>query len=107
MIRFHLDEHIHPGIVVGLRTHGVDVTTTQDAGLLSASDEDQLAFMAHGRVMVTNDRDFLRLVSKGREHPGMAYCHREKYTVGEHLHLLLLLHDCYGAAEMAGRVEYL
>ena len=37
-IRFHLDEHIHPGIAIGLRAHGIDVTTTMDAGLSGAED---------------------------------------------------------------------
>ncbi len=107
-IRFHLDEHIHPGIAIGLRARGVDVTTTQHSGLVSASDDDQLAFcVSHGRVMVTNDRDFLRFAASGRDHPGIAYCHQEKYSVGEFLHMLLLLHDCFDASEMVGRVEYL
>ena len=35
-IRFHLDEHCDPAIAAGLRLHGVDVTTTADAGLISA-----------------------------------------------------------------------
>ena len=86
-IRFHLDEHIHPGTAIGLRARGVDVTTTIDAALLSAPDEEQFAFcIQQSRVMVTNDHDFLRLASSHLGHPGIAYCHREKYGVGEHLH---------------------
>jgi len=61
-IRFHLDENRHHAIAEGLRRRGVDVTTTADAGLLSTSDEVQAAHcLAVGRVIVTQDRDFLRL----------------------------------------------
>lgn len=35
-IRFHLDEHVDPAIADGLRRHGIDVTTTLDAGLVRA-----------------------------------------------------------------------
>lgn len=43
-IRFHLDEHIDPDIAAALRRHGVDVTTTVDAGLRTAGDDAQLEF---------------------------------------------------------------
>ena len=61
-IRFHLDENCDPKIAVGLRKYGIDVTTTVDAGLLHALDEDQIAY-AHpeDRVIFTQDADFLRL----------------------------------------------
>jgi hypothetical protein len=37
-IRFHLDEHIHPGIAIGLRARGLDVTTTQGGVRFSRCD---------------------------------------------------------------------
>jgi hypothetical protein len=42
-IRFHLDERVDVAIARALRRHGVDVTTTVEAGLRTASDEEQLA----------------------------------------------------------------
>jgi arylsulfatase A-like enzyme len=52
----------YPPIAAGLRGHGIDVTTTADAQLLSADDEDHVAFaLREGRVIFTNDADFLRL----------------------------------------------
>src|SRR5215210_5022964 len=61
-IRFHLDENCDPAIARGLRVHGVDVTTTPEAGLLSAEDEEHIAYgVATGRVAFTQDEDFLRL----------------------------------------------
>ena len=44
LIRWYMDEHIPPAITQGLRRRGVDVETTQEAGMLHASDELQLAY---------------------------------------------------------------
>ncbi len=61
-IRFHLDENCPQMIADGLRRRGIDVTTTPDVDLISASDEDQTAFaLAQGRVIFTLDKDFLRI----------------------------------------------
>jgi hypothetical protein len=38
-IRYHLDEHIARAVAVGLRSRGIDLTTTVDAGLTAADDE--------------------------------------------------------------------
>ena len=40
-IKFYLDEHVNPAVADGLRRRGVDVLTTQEAGMLGASDEVQ------------------------------------------------------------------
>jgi hypothetical protein len=42
-IRFHLDENCDRAVAEGLRRRGVDVTVTPEVGLLSATDEAQLA----------------------------------------------------------------
>jgi len=107
-IRFHLDEHIHPGIAVGLRAHNIEVTTTADAGLLAATDEKHLFFAySEQRVLVTHDCDFLRHHWAKVEHSGIAYCHRDKYSVGDLMQMLLLLHACESSENMMGKVEYL
>ncbi|MGP0068073.1 MAG: DUF5615 family PIN-like protein, partial [Isosphaeraceae bacterium] len=65
-IRFHLDEHCAHAIATGLRRHGIDVTTATDAGLLGASDDDHAAYaLAEGRVIFTEDDDFLALNARG------------------------------------------
>ena len=115
-IRFHLDEHVHPGIAIGLRAYGVDVTTTLDAGLAGQGDPDQLAFaVRESRVLVTHDSDFLcsqlthdsDFLQGASEHGGIAYCHQQKYSVGQLLHMLYLVYQSYTKEEMNGRVEYL
>ena len=39
-IRYHLDEHMDNAVAVGLRRRGIDVTTTVEAGLMRASDQE-------------------------------------------------------------------
>jgi hypothetical protein len=107
-IRFHLDENCDPRIAAGLALHGVDVTTTPEAGLLQASDEAQLAFaVAQGRVIVTQDTDFLRLAAIGRETSGIAFSPGQGRSIGQVIHVLLLIWEVYEPEEMRNRIEFL
>lgn len=107
-MRFHLDEHIANAIADGLRRRGIDVTTTADARLLSAPDERHIAFAkAGGRVIVTNDIDFLRYAAVESEHFGIVYCPQGERTIGEVVRHLTLMHDVLTDDEMRGRIEYL
>src|SRR5579871_1888053 len=99
-IRFHLDEHVAHAIADGLRRRGADVTTTADAGLLGASDPQQLAYaLAMGRVIFTQDRDFLAL-ARGVAHAGIAYCDQNTRTLGRIVRALELLWEVYEPDEM-------
>jgi hypothetical protein len=107
-VRFHLDEHVPRAIAAALRARGIDVTTTSDAGLGGADDDEHVAFgLANGRVVFTHDDDFLALQSRSVEHAGIAYCHQDARTIGEIVAGLVLIHACMTAEEMRGRVEFL
>jgi predicted nuclease of predicted toxin-antitoxin system len=107
-IRFHLDENCDPRIAVGLRLHGVDVTTTPDAGLFQASDAEQLAYaVAQARVVVTQDADFLRMAAAGQASAGIAYYPREGRSIGKVIRALLQIWEVYEPEEMRNRVEFL
>lgn len=107
-IQFHLDENVDPVIAAALRRYGVDVTTTSEVGLRTASDEAHLAFAKReNRVIVTHDDDFLRMASKIWDHPGIAYCHLEARSVGEIIRTLQLVYDVLTPDEIRGRIEYL
>lgn len=72
--RFHLDESVTTDIAEGLRLRARDCTTTQEAQLLGASDDDQLEFaIREGRVIITEDQDFLRLASARHDHAGIIF----------------------------------
>lgn len=107
-IRFHLDEHAPRAIAEGLRRHGIDVTTSIDAGLLRAPDEGHVAFgLTQGRVIFTEDDDFLALAARGLPHAGIAYRHQQSRRIGEIIDSLVLIWEVCEPDELSGLVEYL
>jgi len=107
-IRFHLDEHISAHIALGLRRRNIDVTTTADAGLIGARDRAHLEYARlAGRLVVTQDDDFLRLHAQGVDHAGIAYCPQQSISVGDMLRRLVLIADLLSPEEVAGKVEFL
>jgi len=107
-IRFHLDEDTDPAIAGGLRHHGIEVTTSQEAGLLGVPDPVQLAHAhRHGRVLFTHDADHLALSVQGMEHSGIAYCHQRRRSVGEIIAGLVLIWEVLEPEEMCNRVEFI
>lgn len=107
-MRFHLDEHVAHAIAEGLRRRGIDVSTTIDADLLSAPDEDHLSFaLQERRVIYTQDADFLRNAANDSNHYGVVYCPHGKRSFGDVIRFLALMHDVMAEDEMQGQVEYL
>jgi predicted nuclease of predicted toxin-antitoxin system len=107
-IRFHLDENCHHAVALGLRRRGIDVTTTPEAGLLSATDEEQTAHaLAEGRVIFTQDRDFLRLHAAGVPHAGIAYRDKDTLSIGEIIQGLVRIWEFLDPNEIVGKIEYL
>ena len=73
-IRYYTDEHVAQAVVRGLRQRGVDVLTVSEAGTLSAADEEHLKRARdEGRVIFTQDDDFLRFHAAGTDHAGIVY----------------------------------
>ena len=107
-IRFHLDENCPRALADGLRRRGIDVTTTPEAGLLEATDEEQTAYaLREGRVIFTQDEDFLAIQASGTPHAGIAYCKKDTRSIGDMIRGLALLWEIYEPAEMVGMLEYL
>jgi hypothetical protein len=107
-IRFHLDENCSRAIASGLRRRGIDVTTTVEAGLLGALDEEQLAYcLAENRIVFSYDDDLLRLAASGFTHAGVVYCQQRKRSIGDVVRGLVLIWERLDASDMAGQVKYL
>lgn len=108
VIQFHLDENIPNAIAQGLQQHGIDVTTTGSAGLIGATDLEQLAFaMADRRVIFTQDSDFLKLHNQGVPHMGIVYGVKDRRSIGEMLTTLILIWEVLTVEEMQGKIEFL
>lgn len=107
-VRFFFDQHMWATLAQGLRAHGVDVLTAQDAGRCGLPDPDQLAFAtAEDRVVMTFDSDYVALHNAGTPHAGIAWCVERKYKVGDLLKALLLIHGVLDRDDMRNRLEYL
>jgi predicted nuclease of predicted toxin-antitoxin system len=107
-IRFFFDQHIQSAVTTGLRQHGVDVLTAHDAARCGLPDFDQLAFAtATGRVVVTFDTDYLALDATGIQHSGIAWCPAMKYSIGQLIQAILVLHGVLNSDDMRNHVEYL
>jgi predicted nuclease of predicted toxin-antitoxin system len=107
-VRFHLDECCADAIADGLRRRGIDVTTTLEAGLTGAGDEQQASYgVAENRLIVTHDTDFLRIHAAGVPHAGIAFRAKDTMRVGELIKRLVLIWETYEIEEMANRVEFL
>ncbi len=113
-LRLYFDRHIMTRLADDLRNRGHDVLRTEEAGLDTATDEQQLAFAAgEGRAILTfNIRDFAPLhnewMAAGRSHAGIIVSRQ----LGSRQYGLLLLrvlqllnHDT--ADEMTGSIVHL
>lgn len=102
-----MDEHVPRAVTQGLRRRGVDVLTAQEAGMLGADDEQHVALaLRQGRVIFTQDADFLRLNAAGLPHSGMVYAPQQT-AIGTIVHGLMLIYDVLSPEEMASHVEFL
>lgn len=108
VIRYYADQHIPRQVIEGLRRRGIDVLTAREAGRCGLPDPDQLAFsLTEGRVLATFDPNFLALHQSGTSHAGIAWCPATKYSIGELIQMLVLLHAVVSPDEMQNHVEYL
>lgn len=106
-MQFHLDESMPNAVADGLRKRDRDCTTSKDAKLLSASDDQHLAYgRAQGRIVITRDHDFLVLGSEEAHHAGIVYW-TEKRPFGQLIKDLDSLCFEMTAEEMQGRIIYL
>ena len=102
-MKYHVDEHMPTALVTQARRRGHDITSPADAGLLGADDAEHLRWAhAQGRVVVTNDSDFIVLHDAGEPHAGLLYFPRVKPDVGTLLFWVELVALCYQPHEMVG-----
>ncbi len=106
-VKYYADENVAKAVVEGLRRRGVDVLTTQEAGTMGATDQEHLALARQqGRVIFTQDDDFLRAHARGEMHAGIVYAH-QRTSVGEVIRGLMLIYQVLDADEMKNHVEFL
>ena len=66
MLSGYADENLKAAIVAGLRQRGMDLVTAEDRNQRRTDDELFLeTATAEGRLLLTNDTDFLRITESG------------------------------------------
>ena len=113
-ICLYLDEDsMNHSLEAALRSQGVDVLTALQAGMIKASDEEQLEYAAAaGRAIYSfNVGDFYQLhgefLAGGRSHRGIILSQQQQFSIGEQMRRLLNLIAALTADEMVNRVEFL
>ncbi len=60
-----------------------------------------------GRVIFTQDGDFVGIHRTGTQHPGIVYCPKASRTIGEIIDFLVLLWEVCEPDEMVNQVEFI
>ena len=106
-LRFRLDEHLTHAIAHALRRQGVDIVTAAETETVGLPDDRLLALcLAEGRVLVTNDKDHLRLHEEGTPHAGIVFSAHRARSTGEMVAFLLLAAYVIPPEEIANNVEF-
>ena len=109
--KLYLNENLSPRLAAELRRYGFDLTSSQEAEMLSASDSEQLAYaVSEQRAILTfNIGDFAELhdeyVAEGKEHWGIILSSREPIRVLLHRQLRLL--NSVSAEELKKQIRWL
>jgi predicted nuclease of predicted toxin-antitoxin system len=111
-LALYMDEHVPFAITAGLNLRGVDVLTVQEDAARELDDPELLdRAMELGRVVFTQDEDFLREAHRrqdsGEAFAGVVYAHQLNVTIGQCVADLELIAKVYEPEDMANRVEYL
>lgn len=82
--------------------------TPAECSLLGSSDAEVLKHASDtGRVLVTNDGDFLRMHKRNSQHAGIVYCRQGTRTIGQLVTGLVMIYEVLEPNGMVGRVEFL
>jgi predicted nuclease of predicted toxin-antitoxin system len=110
-VSFYFDENIQAALADALKTRGIDVLTTKQAGNVGVEDFRQLAYATEkGRTILTyNKRDFALIhyqwMRIGRPHAGVILS--DQLSIGVILRRLMRLYYSVSMEDMKNRIEYL
>jgi hypothetical protein len=111
-VPYYFDQHVPGPVRNELRRRGVDILTAEEDAAKRTPDESLFERATSlGRVMVTNDDDFLviaaRWLAEGRHFSGLVRLRDQFVPYGKLIEDLLLIAEAYEPHEMVDRIEYL
>jgi predicted nuclease of predicted toxin-antitoxin system len=106
-IRIYTDENVSRAVIRGLRQLQIDVLTVPEAALMGAADSVHVErATSDGRVILTQDQDFLQLCLESASHCGLIFA-GDSMSIGEIVQGVELICEVLYAEDMLGHVEYL
>ncbi len=111
-LALYMDHHVKWPVTAGLRRRGVDVLTAFEDGAHTMADPDLLdRATALGRVLVTQDEDFLREAGlrqqQGIPFAGVIYTHQLGITIGTFVTDLELIATIFEPPDIANQVIHI
>lgn len=107
-IRLYFDENMPEAVAIQLASQGIDVLTTQKAERCGSGDREQLRFASSaGRVICSQDKDFLELAKSDPAHCGIAFIGFKSREMGAMVKRLRDLHSNESPESMENRLVYL
>ena len=113
-IRLYFDEDaLHRRLKQALNERGVDVLTSEEAGMRERDDKDHLDFAtAQGRVLYSfNIRNYCRIhtecIVSDKPHAGMILAPQQRYSIGEQMRRLMRIVNARTAEQMTNQLEFL
>ena len=102
-IRFYLDENLSPEIANQLRLSGIDIIR----GPLGDDDPVHLErATVMGRVVCTEDDDFIKLAAQGKTHAGIIFGEQDRHSIGDWVKYLRFACDVHSAEELINTINY-
>ena len=107
-IGFYFDENMPEEAATQLASLGIDVMTTQEVSREGKGDLDQLRFATRlGRVICSQDKDFLVLARTHPIHCGIAFTRFKSSEIGALVTALRELHSTETSETMKNILRYL
>lgn len=107
-IRLYFDENMPEAAATQLACQGVDVMTTEEAERCGTGDLEQLRFaIKQGRVICSQDKDFLVLAKTHPAHCGIAFIPFKSSEIGALVKALRDLHRNETAESMEDRLVFI
>ena len=112
-VRFYIDENLHGPITEGLRRREVDILTVQEDGRTGLAPDDLVLDRAGelGRLMVTQDKDFLEIAARRwaqyLSFTGVIYAPKDRSRTVWYIEDLEMIAGAGTFEEYQNRVQYL
>ncbi|MBE7445132.1 MAG: DUF5615 family PIN-like protein [Planctomycetia bacterium] len=108
-MKIYADENIERSIIDGLRRRKIEIVSARELGYIGKTDEFQLKKASQmNAVILTHDRDFLRMTIKQKIYPkGVIFSHAKDVSIGQCIRGVELIVSILTDKDMDNHIEFL